>query len=693
MFNFIKGALGYGTKPDLCKYCLTGILSVKEIGHPINELSPECELRIHLDNPTTSEYSLLLTNTENVDNWKELSFPISCDCHFKKYLNNSNQCIIWEKNRSFYIFEILIDSDVQDTTEAFLNNLSATIRISEYGPEECDKHDDTFIDNYDELDDVDAFLESNYKHYKIKEVPSEIDEITSDINNIKVSYPEIPKEIAMAKNLFRGAGGLFTYNDGSNELKLIADNSTFNIYCMDENNYVFGLVVEQGNYLISYDTFSGNTTYQIMDNCFMWVSHNNSEQGKPLCFSIDNADLIHSLSSMLIKIRYETVNKMSYESIPEEEREWLEKENTRDESMVESEEDIEIEFDDNYDESNSEKKNKFTTQAYLHDRTFCVKDDNTISVYKTDDYTNSLNLLMNLPPVQEFEGKEVNLKKRQMFLGDTNILFLDKNNQNSLYQYDILKSKIVSEWNVDTGTNNSEIVNIAPDKKMAQMTESQMIYGLNSNNIFALDGRLNKKNKVVDVKSYKANPKMICIASSGFGGFATGSLDGQIRLYDEVGKNAKNIFQGYGDAIKGIDITDDGRFILATCDWYLLLISTVPKGSNQNAFMTRLNKNRPPMKTLKLKVLDITRYGLENQRYTVAKFNVSKKGETNIITSLGEYVIIWNFAKIKKGILDDYKIQKVNQFVIDNQFKYDKNQVVVTMPNNLRIQNQKTLFD
>ena len=161
MFNFIKGALGYGTKPDLCKYCLTGILSVKEIGHPINELSPECELRIHLDNPTTSEYSLLLTNTENVDNWKELSFPISCDCHFKKYLSNSNQCIIWEKNRSFYIFEILIDSDVQDTTEAFLNNLSATIRISEYGPEECDKHDDTFIDNYDELDDVDAFLESN----------------------------------------------------------------------------------------------------------------------------------------------------------------------------------------------------------------------------------------------------------------------------------------------------------------------------------------------------------------------------------------------------------------------------------------------------------------------------------------------------------------------------------------------------
>ena len=109
--------------------------------------------------------------------------------------------------------------------------------------------------------------------------------------------------------------------------------------------------------------------------------------------------------------------------------------------------------------------------------------------------------------------------------------------------------------------------------------------------------------------------------------------------------------------------------------------------------MTRLNKNRPPMKTLKLKVLDITRYGLENQRYTVAKFNVSKKGETNIITSLGEYVIIWNFAKIKKGILDDYKIQKVNQFVIDNQFKYDKNQIVVTMPNNLRIQNQKTLFD
>ena len=75
--------------------------------------------------------------------------------------------------------------------------------------------------------------------------------------------------------------------------------------------------------------------------------------------------------------------------------------------------------------------------------------------------------------------------------------------------------------------------------------------------------------------------------------------------------------------------------------------------------------------------VNIPKYKIDKDKFTPATFNISKDGETNIITSLGEYVVIWNFTKIKKGILDDYKIQKVNQFVIDNQFKYNKNKVLI----------------
>lgn len=107
-----------------------------------------------------------------------------------------------------------------------------------------------------------------------------------------------------------------------------------------------------------------------------------------------------------------------------------------------------------------------------------------------------------------------------------------------------------------------------------------------------------------------------------------------------------------------------------------------------------MGKEKPPLKLLKVKPIDIAKYNLGSLKFTPARFNLSKEsGETNIITSLGDHVINWNFSKAKKGILDDYKIKKTNQFIVDNQFKYNKNQIVVTMENKLRIQNQKKAFE
>jgi hypothetical protein len=269
------------------------------------------------------------------------------------------------------------------------------------------------------------------------------------------------------------------------------------------------------------------------------------------------------------------------------------------------------------------------------------------------------------------------------------MIFLDKKNPNSAFRYDLGKGKIVEEW---TAEDMKGIEQITQERKFDQMTDNQVILGVNKNNLFAMDARVNKKNKVVSTKSYKTNPKMNCLATTDFGGVATGSLNGEIRLYDGIGKNAKTLLPCFGDTIKSIDVTADGKYLLGTCDKYLLLIPTTCKG-DKTGFQAQMGKEKPNPKTLKIKPIDMNKYSLEKLTFKPAKFNVSKNdGETNIITSMGDYVIIWNFSKIKKGILDDYKIKKVNQTVVENQFKFNRNQIVVTMENKLRIQNQKMLF-
>jgi WD40 repeat protein len=205
-----------------------------------------------------------------------------------------------------------------------------------------------------------------------------------------------------------------------------------------------------------------------------------------------------------------------------------------------------------------------------------------------------------------------------------------------------------------------------------------------------LDDRINKNNKVAKIKQYKTNPDFNCIISTITGETAIGSNDGTIRLYDDLSKKAKTLLSCYGDSIRAIDVSKDGSYILATCDKYLMVINTVNDNDDTNGFKKPLGKSKHSPKTLKISPQDIVKYGLENDKFTPAKFNISKNDkESNITTSIGEYIVIWNFNKIKKGIVNQYKIKKVNDFVIENTYKYNKNQVIVTMPNKLRVQNQK----
>ena len=166
-----------------------------------------------------------------------------------------------------------------------------------------------------------------------------------------------------------------------------------------------------------------------------------------------------------------------------------------------------------------------------------------------------------------------------------------------------------------------------------------------------------------------------------------------MRFYDRIGIKAKNLMSLYGDPIRHIDISSDDQYLLLTCDKYLLLINVNDLKGESSAFKKtiKLEERRGPL-TLQIKTKDIAKYELQNAVFTYARFDHNESGLNNIITSLGEYIIIWNYNDIRKGKVDKYKIKKTDDLIIDNYFKVGKgNRIIVGMPTKMRIQNLKKI--
>lgn len=59
------------------------------------------------------------------------------------------------------------------------------------------------------------------------------------------------------------------------------------------------------------------------------------------------------------------------------------------------------------------------------------------------------------------------------------------------------------------------------------------------------------------------------------------------------------------------------------------------------------------------------------------RFNQGGQAESAIVTSTGQYVVAWDFAKVKKGFLDKYEIKKYGDKVVQDNFKFgDDNEIV-----------------
>lgn len=148
----------------------------------------------------------------------------------------------------------------------------------------------------------------------------------------------------------------------------------------------------------------------------------------------------------------------------------------------------------------------------------------------------------------------------------------DPLNPNSLYRLDLQTGKVVEEYKVGA----LDVDNFLPGSKFAQTTGEQTFIGHSKDAVFRIDPRLSGSKLVEsEYKQYKTKNDFSAAATTEAGHLAVASNKGDIRLYDALGKNAKTALPALGDAIIGIDVTKDGRYVIATTKTYLLLIDTL----------------------------------------------------------------------------------------------------------------------
>jgi hypothetical protein len=143
-----------------------------------------------------------------------------------------------------------------------------------------------------------------------------------------------------------------------------------------------------------------------------------------------------------------------------------------------------------------------------------------------------------------------------------------------------------------------------------------------------------------------------------------------------------------GDPIIGIDTTENGKYILATCNQYLMVIDTNPSFESPKAF-----KNSCKSKPRRLQLLpEHVAWMGTNVCFTPAKFNTGPGLEKTIVASSGPFVITWNFRRIKMGKTHDYSIKRYTEDVVADNFKFgaDRN-IIVALGGNIEMISQKQL--
>lgn len=214
-------------------------------------------------------------------------------------------------------------------------------------------------------------------------------------------------------------------------------------------------------------------------------------------------------------------------------------------------------------------------------------------------------------------------KKGMLIRGERNMMLLSPVKQgdphaSGVSQLDLSTGKTVAEWKFGKDGTPITMRDITNDSKGSQMDASLSTFmGLDDNRLVRWDMR-DRNGVVQDISSpvlnwaeghqFARGTNFQCFATTGDGSVVVGSRDGKVRLYGSTSmRQAKTAFPGLGSPITHVDVTYDGKWILATTDTYMILISTMFKdkdGKSKTGFSGRMGSRIAAPRLLKLNPVD-----------------------------------------------------------------------------------------
>ena len=442
-----------------------------------------------------------------------------------------------------------------------------------------------------------------------------------------------------------------------------------------------------------------------------------------LCLRWDSVEPLVAFSTSFGQFLWETKNKEAFYKLKQEDSEFLFHSYTHpmeiddEDRSSDSSSDSDTEhYSDVYSEhelvgdpelEERAGSNQHLAIGYKNNRTF-VSRGQSIGVFRSSSESanfagkeDDLKFVTTIKSVQSLGGKTFN--PEQLLLHDQDSSLLLRSSQldpSKIYRMDLERGQVVDEW---TAHPDTKLTSILPSYKNAQITPEQTLVGLSSNAIFRLDPRL-PGNKTVEEekKQYVVKSNFSCGTTTSVGELAVASEKGEIRLYDKLDKRAKSLIPGFGDPITGIDTLEDGKFIVATCRTYLLLINTQLDEGGKTGFSKSTTKGRKPPIRLQLRPEHVAYMG-NKISFTTAHFSSSSIDfptsstdlmDRSIVTSTGPYVIIWSLGKIVKyGKLFDYQIRKYSDTVVADDFRFigQDDSILVTLPHHVTVTDKESL--
>ncbi|KAJ5111696.1 VID27-domain-containing protein [Penicillium alfredii] len=482
-------------------------------------------------------------------------------------------------------------------------------------------------------------------------------------------------------------GSLYQFDPASKSFTAISSrNVEITLYSAGSWTYWLWITLENGSELINI-RIGGDLNYtQLAGECaFSFATCRPDEDPKSWKFSFDDKNGGSQFMKKLSTAVWQQQHEVRLIKVSKPEKKPLgtkiggtgNAEDTGDTGETDESSDTEDEIDSGNDsyqwkrqcnkEHSSKKKDNVTNSgvAVGLDSTFVIRGS-SLGVFRNLTEEGQLEFETNVSRIQALTGKYIKPAKIMLYRCERFMILQEANEPNLLHQMNLEIGKIDETWYF--GPENL-VETFAPETKYAQLYDHRTLIGASQNTLYRIDPR-EPHGKIVSKKSYRHPKKFSSLASTPQGYLAVGSTSGDIRLFDRIGVIAKTHIPKLDEKIRGIDVSNDGRWVLATCSSCLLLVDSQPNemgNAGINGFRQRFpHKYKPQPLRLRLKENDIKRFGLELMKFTHARFISDTEG-VYISSSTGSFLVMWDLQQVLAKRTYPYRILPLENTVVGTE--------------------------